>query len=149
MRTGIEPLHPDLIEPRSMLGPEVKDDAVAEVAQKLLARGHRFEDVALAFDPEVAVKADGLGDQAHERFRTMGVEVIHHQMPRGFGRARGKQRREIGPANIGAFGRKHAIARRVDPAAGAVGLEVHLAQENARPNRTDALNDALFADRRG
>jgi hypothetical protein len=33
-----------------MLGREVKDDAVAGVAQERLTRGHRLEDAALAFD---------------------------------------------------------------------------------------------------
>jgi len=60
--------HLDLIEPRGMLGREVKDDAVAGVAQELLAGGHRLEDTALAFDPEVAGETDGLGHQAHHRF---------------------------------------------------------------------------------
>ena len=78
-----------------MLGGEVKDDAVAGVAQELLARGHRLEDATLALDAEVAVESDGRGDQAHDRFGTMDIEVVHHEMPGGFRRARGKQPGEV------------------------------------------------------
>ena len=213
-----------------MLGREVKDDAVAGVTQELLARGHRLEDAALAFDPEVAGAAAGLGHQAHHRLRAMDVEVVHDQMPVGLWRACGEQRGQVVGEVLFSAGRAEAVADRsgghieiadqgggavtdvlelaalgpsrthrlggrraleglhaghlidapgldpggctlrgeligladivalrrevgvpggVDPAAGAVGLELQLAQETPHRVGRDGLHDALFARRRG
>jgi hypothetical protein len=75
--------HLDLVEPRGMLGREVEDDAMAGVAQEARARGHRLEDAVLAFDAEVGVDAAGRGDQAHDGFRAVDVEIVHDQVPMG------------------------------------------------------------------
>jgi hypothetical protein len=85
----------DLIEPGGMLGGEVKDDAMARIAEEGAARGHRLEDAAAVFDAEVTVKADGLGDEAHDRLGAVDVEVVHDQVPRGVGWALGEQRGEV------------------------------------------------------
>jgi hypothetical protein len=50
----------------------------------------------------------------------------------------------IGLADIVTLGLELGVARSVDPAAGAVGLEVYLAQETPHRVRREALYDATF-----
>jgi len=114
--------HLDLIEPRGMLGREVKDDAVVGVAQELLARSHRFEDAAFAFDPEVGLEADDPGNQAYDRLGAMDIEIVHHQVTMGLGRARGKQCCEVA-------GKVLLSASRAEPVADRAGGHIEIGDE--------------------
>jgi len=86
--------HLDLIEPGGVLWGEVKDDAVSGIAQKALARGHGLEDAALALDTEVERESAGVGDDPHQGFGAVDVEVVHDQVPGCGGGALRKQVRQ-------------------------------------------------------
>ena len=76
------------------------------------ARGHRLEDTGRAHDAEVAVEADGLGDQAHHGLRAVDVELVHDQMPRGCGGARSEERGQLLREVLLGAGRTEAMADR-------------------------------------
>jgi hypothetical protein len=75
-------------------------------------RGHRREDAGRALDAEVAVSADGLGDQAHHGLRAVDVELVHDQMPRGCGGARSEERGQLLREVLLGAGRTEAMADR-------------------------------------
>ena len=56
-------------------------DALALIAQEGLAAGHGFEDTAFAFFAEVVFDAAMTGDEAHDAFGQVDVEVVTDDAP--------------------------------------------------------------------
>jgi hypothetical protein len=44
-----------------------------------------LKDAILAIDAEIHLEATGVGDQAHDIFRAVDVEIVHDQVPTGGG----------------------------------------------------------------
>ena len=74
----------------------MEGDRVAFVAQKGLPGGHGFKDAALAFFAEVVVDAAMTGDEAHNAFGQVGVEVVADDAPAHFRRDRAEEAVEEG-----------------------------------------------------
>ena len=53
-----------------------KANAVVRVFEELLAARHRLDNAYLPFDPEVNFGTAPSSDEAHQRFRLVGVELI-------------------------------------------------------------------------
>ena len=71
----------NLVHPGSVFGRIVKDDAMGRVGEKSSAGLHRSENAGFTFDPQIDVQVGFLGHIANQRFRLMGVEIVHDEMP--------------------------------------------------------------------
>jgi hypothetical protein len=71
----------NLVHPGSVLGRVVKDNAMGGVSEKGSTALHGGQNARFPFDPQVDVQIRLLGDVADERFRLMGVEIVHDEMP--------------------------------------------------------------------
>lgn len=75
-----------LIEPRAMSRRIDEADPVLRVAQEFTSAGERFQDPALAFDPELVFDAAALGNQLNQARRAVGIELVGDEYPTRFGR---------------------------------------------------------------
>lgn len=80
LRTKIRSPNLNLIEPRTMLGGEVKHDFMSGVTQEIGLSWHRFKNTRYPFHPERNLKPFKFCHKPNQGFRLMSVQTIHHQM---------------------------------------------------------------------
>ena len=68
-----------------MLGYIHKLDSVRPIAQERGATRLRAQDARLAFHAQIVGHAAALGDQAHQAFRLMGIQLIRYEHPHRLG----------------------------------------------------------------
>lgn len=71
----------NLIEPGGVLWDVDKANPVSGVTQKGGTGVHRLQDVRFTFDSQVDVKVTASSNQAHQRSRFVGVELVNDKNP--------------------------------------------------------------------